>query len=72
MSKYYECFNSKLEAFLSEKNKATDSLDKIEKATGVKKLYIAQGMTCPSKSIIILYMISLVFTVDIYFLYFLH
>jgi len=43
MSKYYESFNTKLEAILADKNKATETLDKIEKLTGVKKLYVAQG-----------------------------
>jgi hypothetical protein len=43
MSKYYEAFNSKLESHLSVKNVYTEPLDKIEKATGIKKLYIAQG-----------------------------
>jgi receptor expression-enhancing protein 5/6 len=44
MAAYYEAFNGRLEAFLAEKNKLTDLLEKAEKATGVKRLYIAQGI----------------------------
>ena len=44
MSRYYELFNQKLNAFLAEKNAVTDVLDKVEKSTGVKKQYIAQGV----------------------------
>ena len=43
MAQYYESFNKKLEEKLKEKNRATEILDKLEKTTGVKKLYIAQG-----------------------------
>jgi len=53
MSKYYESFNTKLEAILADKNKATEALDKIEKLTGVKKLYVAQGMSWPSISLVL-------------------
>jgi len=44
MASYYEAFNARLEALLQEKNKATEILEKMEKATGVKRLYIAQGL----------------------------
>ena len=44
MAQYYDLFNSKLEGYLKEKNRGTEILDKLEKTTGVKKLYIAQGM----------------------------
>jgi len=44
MAAYYEAFNSRLEAFLQEKNVVTDLLEKAEKTTGVKRLYIAQGI----------------------------
>jgi len=43
MAHYYQEFNKRLEAFLNEKNKVTELLEKAEKATGVKRLYIAQG-----------------------------
>jgi len=43
MAQYYEAFNSRLDSFLNEKNTVTNLLDKAEKATGVKKAYIAQG-----------------------------
>lgn len=43
MSRYYECMNNRLNAFLAEKNMVTDLLTKAEKSTGVKKQYIAQG-----------------------------
>jgi len=44
MAAYYEAFNARLEAFLQEKNVVTDLLEKAEKTTGVKRLYIAQGI----------------------------
>ncbi|KAI1283134.1 Receptor expression-enhancing protein 5 [Halotydeus destructor] len=44
MAQYYAKFNETLEGYLKEKNKVTDLLEKIEKATGVKRLYIAQGI----------------------------
>lgn len=43
MAKYYEAFNARLESYLQEKNRMTELLDKLEKTTGVKKLYITQG-----------------------------
>lgn len=43
MSRYYEMMNQRLDAFLAEKNMVTDVLTKMEKSTGVKKQYIAQG-----------------------------
>lgn len=46
MAAYYEAFNAKLEAFLQEKNRITEVLEKLEKASGVKRIYIAQG-SCP-------------------------
>ena len=43
MAKYIESANAKLEAFLAQQNKVTEVLGKLEKTTGIKKLYLAQG-----------------------------
>jgi len=43
MAAYYQQFSDKLDSFLQEKNKLTELLEKAEKATGVRRLYIAQG-----------------------------
>jgi len=44
MAAYYQQFTEKLDSFLQEKNKVTELLEKAEKATGVRRLYIAQGI----------------------------
>jgi len=44
MAQYYEQFTQKLDSLLQEKNRVTDLLEKAEKATGVKRIYIAQGL----------------------------
>lgn len=44
MSQYYGAFSKKLDSMLQEKNRATDILNKLQKSTGIKKLYIAQGL----------------------------
>jgi len=42
MSNYYQQFVSRLDALLHEKNVLTNALEKIETATNVKRVYIAQ------------------------------
>jgi len=44
MAHYYQDAVDKLEKMLHEKNRVTDILEKVENATGVKRVYIAQGV----------------------------
>jgi len=44
MANYYNDFVTKLDKCLHEKNRLTDVLEKVEKTTGVKRVYIAQGI----------------------------
>jgi len=44
MAGYYNEFTQILEGYLNEKNRFTDILEKVEKATGVKRLYITEGL----------------------------
>ncbi len=44
MSQIYKQFNDYLDKMLHEKGRIADLSEKIEKTTGVKRIYIAQGL----------------------------
>jgi hypothetical protein len=44
MFQLYKQFNDYLEKMLHEKGRIADMSEKIEKVTGVKRIYIAQGL----------------------------
>ena len=44
MAAYLNHFNSELNKFLHEKHRGTELLEKAEKLTGIKRLYMVQGL----------------------------
>jgi len=44
MAQYYEQFTEKLDRLLHQNNRLSEVLEKVEKTTNVKRIYIAQGV----------------------------